>query len=1028
MSSGMFHITRRWRMGMLCLLMGTRGVMGQIVINQTQPPSTLVQSVLMGPGVFATNVIFNGAPGTVPAPVGTGPSEIGRFNGSNTALGIGQGIFLCTSVANTHIPGPNDRLDPTGGGIGAGQGIMTPDLDLSRLTGWPYWQVNGGSNIYNKAILEFDFIPMSDMVSFRYVFSSEEYERWACSQYNDVFGFFLSGPGINGPYSNNAINIALLPGSLTPVSVNTVNSGLMNANNANGPDWMDPFRPCFDADPNWQANAIYYRYNGGQWPVPQPPAWALQMEAPYNTDPSYIQHNGMTVVLTASAAVECGQQYHMKIGVSNVLDSNYPSAVFLEGGSFTSSDRFSLAVAPGPNVLFTDTDTIFYESQCDSVHLRFRRHAGHYLDEWLQVTTGGDATAGVDYMSQLPDSVHFAQLDSVVVVPIHVPVDEDGPEELIVNLITCNGLKVQTYVFVIDQRPPLEVELDDIDMDCPGTVTLTPSVTGGSGDPALLTYLWSTGATTPSITVDVDQTTQFWVTVQDSCWTLPVTDSAWVHLPNVDPLALVLPADTAIPCLGTAVLHAGATGGTPPYVFQWSLNGTPQGSGEDLEVPAAEPPVHYVVQLTDACGTMVTDSVLVSQAPPEPLVITVPPDTAVACLGTADLEATTTGGGGMVQIVWTLGGAVVGSGPVITVPAADHALYTATASDQCGQTMSADVVVTTGPTPPLVVEAVGDTVACPGMDAMLEVLSVSGGGGVYAYQWSAGGSVLGDATSLTVPLPASTWYTIQVTDECGNSADTSVAAVVTTYPPLVVEAWGDTTVCPGIPVDLGVTVQGGAAPHQVIWPGLGQGEVMSWIAQPPSLHAMVQVTDACGIIVTDTVHIGVFPARLRITGTAQSDVNWQFTAHPTPALGGTVVWDLGDGTTGTGEVISHVYADEDAYWVVAWLTTLDGCVVADSLMTPPPDPVVYFPNAFTPNNDGVNDLFGGVGRFAVEYRLEVYDRWGRVVFESNDIGHRWDGRFATGEDVPDGVYPYRYHYKGEDRVWKSGHGHVTLLR
>ncbi|MBS1581064.1 MAG: choice-of-anchor L domain-containing protein, partial [Bacteroidetes bacterium] len=438
-------------------------------------PAALVEDVLMGPGVAISNVTFNGEPGDVTIAAGVGPSEVGRFDGSNTSIGIGTGIFLCTNVAAHHLPGPNDRLDPTGGGTA--QGIQTPDLDLSLLTGWPYAEQSGGTNIYNKSVLEFDLIPFNDLISFRYVFSSEEYERWACSQYNDAFGLFISGPGIptdiNGPFTNDAMNIAFIPGSLSPVSINTVNSGLMNASNANGPDWADPYRPCFDADPNWQANAIYYRYNGGQWPSAQPPFNVPQLEAPYNTDSYYIQHNGMTVVLTANAAVQIGETYHIKMGVANAFDSKYPSAVFLEQGSFRSSDRFTLTVDEGSNVDLWGDVPVLHESDMDSVYLRFNRWGGFYLDEHLQIAVEGDAVAGVDYLPALPDNLHFDQLDPAAVVPLAIPVHAGEPRELIVHLITSNGDKVQTFHFLIDEQ--LTVDVNGTGARDPLAVLLDPT-------------------------------------------------------------------------------------------------------------------------------------------------------------------------------------------------------------------------------------------------------------------------------------------------------------------------------------------------------------------------------------------------------------------------------------------------------------------------------------------------------------------------------------------------------------------------
>ncbi|MBX2981237.1 MAG: choice-of-anchor L domain-containing protein [Flavobacteriales bacterium] len=1012
------------------LLLTNAPVQAQLIINQTQAPTTLVQNTLMGPGVFASNVTFCGAPGNVVASTGVGPSEIGRFNGTNTSIGINSGIFLCTSVAQNHLPGPNDRLSPTGGGIGASQGIQTPDIDLSHLTAWPSWQNSGGSNIYNKAILEFDFVPIKDMISVRYVFTSEEYERWACSEYNDVFGFLISGPGIptnvNGPFTNNAMNIALVPGSLSRVSINTVNSGAMDVSNANGP-WTDPFRPCFDADPNWQANAQYYRYNGGQWTFPQA-GWGPQLEAPYNTDPYYIQHNGMTVVLTASAAVQCGETYHIKLGVANVNDSDYPSAVFLEGGSFTSTERFTMSVDPGPSVEYTATDTIFIENNCDSVYLRFHRLGGFYLDEWLQLSVGGTATNGVDVLPAIPDSVHFNQLDSFAIVPIAVPVDLDGLEELIVNILTCNGLNVQTFTYLIDQRPPLVVELEDQDLDCPEEVTLTPVVTGGSNDPASLTYLWNTGETTPSITHMVLETTQFWVTVSDSCWAESVTDSAWVTLPPYDPMVLTLTPDTAIPCLGTAELEVIAEFGSGGYTYEWTLNGAVQGTDPTLIVPAALPSVYYVVTVTDLCGVEAMDSVLVSWAPAPPLVLTVPADTAIACLGFANLEAEVTGGGGTIQYTWTNNGAVVGNSPVINVPAAVYEVYTIEVSDECGQTEQAQIVVTTGPTPPLLISVLGDTVMCAGMQTVLNVVSTTGGGGAYSYSWSPGGTGPSNGPSLNVRVDTDQAYTVSVTDQCGNQADTTVWALVSDFDPLTIEVSNDTTVCPGEVVPLWVIINGGAGNNQTEWPGLGSGPNVSWTADHQGRNMLVQVTDACGSTATGSIMVSSFPAGVSIDAQELSEGTWRFEGTTEPPSGNSVEWDLGDGNTATGVLnVTHSYQDYDAHWVVLQITTPDGCIAVDSVRTRPPAATIYFPNSFTPNDDGFNDTFGAEGSMVEEYELLIFDRWGTLIFESHSMDHRWDGR-VKGEEPVIGVYAYRYRAKGLSMPMHLGLGHITLLK
>ncbi|RXR34018.1 hypothetical protein EQG68_03005, partial [Flavobacterium piscinae] len=258
-------------------------VHAQLFVNNTTfTPAQLVQDVLLGGGVTVSNITFNGS--AVNATVARDQAGYFTTGVTPTNLGINSGIILSTGNAQLAL-GPNNQNN-------ASQVTATPsagDADLASLA-------NGG--IQNTSILEFDFIPTGTELSFNFVFGSEEYPEFVNSTFNDVFGFFLSGPGIAGPFSGGAINIALIPSTTIPITINTVNGGFANG--------------CPAVLPGGANSGFYVNNCGG----------------------TSIQYDGFTTVLTASATVECGELYHIKLAVANVGDNGWDSAVFLQANSF----------------------------------------------------------------------------------------------------------------------------------------------------------------------------------------------------------------------------------------------------------------------------------------------------------------------------------------------------------------------------------------------------------------------------------------------------------------------------------------------------------------------------------------------------------------------------------------------------------------------------------------------------------------------------------------------------------------------
>ncbi|MCB0820761.1 MAG: choice-of-anchor L domain-containing protein, partial [Bacteroidetes bacterium] len=331
----------------LLIVLATLGFAGvsfaQITVTM-DTPQNLVQNVLVGQGVTVTNVTSVG-----------NAEQFGSFsNGNSTNLGISSGVVMTTGDVNQNVAGPND-----GNITSSVLPDQQNDPDLSNILS------NLGVSGTNRtvAVIEFDFIPSGDSLAFNFVFGSEEYDEYVCSQFFDAFGFFLSGPGINGPYTNNSVNLAIVPGTNLPVGINTINIGVEG-------DFGNGLCPG-----GGLGNAQYYIQNTQN---------SLQMD-------------GFTTLLTASATVQCNQTYHIKLVIANGTDTSLDSWVFLQAESFSSNiPNFQIAN------LLPDTSVI---EGCTVGELIFTRDQAD-LELALPVTYGGTAIAGEDY-EPLPDTIFF---------------------------------------------------------------------------------------------------------------------------------------------------------------------------------------------------------------------------------------------------------------------------------------------------------------------------------------------------------------------------------------------------------------------------------------------------------------------------------------------------------------------------------------------------------------------------------------------------------------------------------------------
>lgn len=250
----------------------------QITVDSDLDPETLVEEFLLGSGVLITNVEFVGI-----------DTQIGAYFDGDSSVSMSSGLVMSTAAV-TNLDGSS--VNEVGGGISGDDDL----LEVANLVPPLIGQMFSVVAVNDVASIEFDFIPYGDSLNFRYVFCSDEYLEWVNTQFNDVFAFFISGPGLEGPYSsppefpNGAVNIASVPGS-------------------------DPPLPITVSSVNNMINSEYY------------------IDNPWN---ELIVIDGYTVVLNAVATgLEVGETYHMRLAIADGSDSILESAVLFETGSFS---------------------------------------------------------------------------------------------------------------------------------------------------------------------------------------------------------------------------------------------------------------------------------------------------------------------------------------------------------------------------------------------------------------------------------------------------------------------------------------------------------------------------------------------------------------------------------------------------------------------------------------------------------------------------------------------------------------------
>jgi hypothetical protein len=855
-----YFLNRFFSLTIILLLAGflLSEVKAQILqVSSSITPEQMVQEILIGGGVVTSNITYNG-----------NNISRGKFWGGPGNIGIEEGIILTSGSVNV-APGPNNA---GGAGYSSGQG-GDPDL-----------QMIAGVTIHDACILEFDFIPQSTVVTFRYVFGSEEYHEYV-NQFNDAFGFFISGPGIDGPYSNNSANIALIPLTNIPVTINTVNCG-------------NPYN-CAESCENCQ-----YFVNNTQ---------------------GFVQYDAFTKALIAWANVIPCENYHIKLAIGDGVDDAFDSGVFLEANSFSSVGIENI-------IEYTQPDVDEAIEGCNDLEIMFQLSVQPDADFYLPLTIFGSATNGVDYV-EIPDSVFFPQgwsqaTMNIITIPDAIA---EWTENIKIsyNSSLC-GIDFDTIVVTLKDYSLSMNMTPDTTINCATSATVGVEQINGYGPFHLV---WSTGDTTDYITVSPLITTTYYVTCAALCDSL-ATDSVIVFVNGPESNA---GSDQYIPYGTTTTLTGSAGSGSGDYTYHWE----PAALLVDPNVqnPATlqmEATTQFTLTVTDLAGGCqdIDQSMLFVTGGPLNVGPVANPN--AICPGeTAQLFSYAAGGSESYTYTWT--SAPVGFNSDLQNPIVQPFITTTYyVSVNDGYNMVNGSVTVTVHSLPTAEAGQNDTIWNGAYGHLFG--SAYGGSGYYSWSWEPANKLINPAAQnpVTMKLYETTLFRLVVTDNntgCVCAFEDMATVVVNGGPLNVTAEVNDNIVCDGESTQLHALPGGGNPEYTFTWssdpPGFVSTEQDPIITPADNAYYSVEVYDGFNNYTSNSVHVSVSNSPVVSLGQDKNVCPYDTIRLYANNPGMSYYWSNGSiepsilvGTTGIGFDVKTVWVQVE---------NADGCIGTDTI-------------------------------------------------------------------------------------------------
>lgn len=890
----------------------------QIVIISDTNAQRLCQK-LAGSGVTINNFKYRGA---------NGAAGFFKNISTNPNLGIDSGIVLSSGYVETGFAGSNIGINNRASFVASSNlGVLGGDADLGAI-------ITG--RILDPTVLEFDFVPFGDSVAFKYIFGSEEYPSFNCTTFNDVFAFFISGPGIAGNK-----NMALVPGTNIPVTINSINDGTA------------------------PINTSLCRAMGAGSPFTQ---YYVN-----NSTSTNISYNGFTRVLVASAKVQPCQTYHLKIAIADVGDRINDSGVFLEAKSLNSNSVKIENRSP-----MTNGKPYLVEGCHTNGSINIYRPARSSLPLPVNLTLIGSAINGTDVV-QIPNIVIIPAGDSIVNVPIIPIVDNlpEGTEKLKILISSgCNTTPSDSIEIEIKDYDKLLLSpKDSIGICRNGSIQITASI-------GYTTYTWQNDPTLSNLSIrnpiatPVNNQTKYICTATvGSC---NASDSIILKVKDIQLLS-----KQDVNCKNGITGIINASGG-----WEWQApvsftidNNTYQSDSTFINLPVN----NYKIKIKDNTGCIDSMMVNITQAYPD-LTIDTTIIAAATCSGLPDAPLTVTASGGLPIYNYSLDGINFQTSNVL-LSRSGNATITVKDNNQCTATANAivplnnSVILNTGP----------DTVLCLGKSLLINATSNSTN---IAWSPSTGlnnGTIL---RPLATPAVFTTYVATATTGICTKKDTINIDIL----PVPTANAGPDTIICVGKTIQLHGS--GGITYRWTPTTFLNDPNIANPIVRPTrSMTYSLQVTNTfgCASPINDEVTIQLVPIVVPFAGNDTIVAIGQPLQLNAIQVGATTatefIWSPSFGLNDPAikNPIATLLSDQN-YSVT--MRTPQGCEGTDNIKIKVyRGPEIYVPSGFTPNGDGRNDILKATAVGIKDFKyFKIFNRWGQLVFTTTTSEKGWDGK------------------------------------